>query len=276
MPNEQSAYIIVVGNEKGGSGKTTTAMHLAISLLKLEFKVATIDLDCRQQSFTNYIKNRTQTIKAFNIPLMMPDHYTFSLSNNDSKSSSKKDDETAFAALINKMKYEYDFIVIDTPGSDTDVSRFAHSFADTVITPVNDSFVDLLLLGEVDAQNFQHKASGIYSAGLWAQKQTKLARQEGELKWVVVRNRLSSLDNKNKRNVEQALQQLAKRLGFKVIQGFYDRVIYKELFLEGLTLHDSEYTDKIRMTTSVLAARQELRDFLLALDIKKLTSKIAV
>jgi chromosome partitioning protein len=53
-----SAHVVVLGNEKGGSGKSTIALHVAVALLKAGQRVATIDLDCRQQSFTYYIENR--------------------------------------------------------------------------------------------------------------------------------------------------------------------------------------------------------------------------
>ena len=52
----KSAHVVVVGNEKGGSGKSTTAIHVAIALLKAGQKVATIDLDSRQKSLTHYVR----------------------------------------------------------------------------------------------------------------------------------------------------------------------------------------------------------------------------
>ena len=55
----QSAHVVVLGNEKGGSGKSTTALHIAVALMKAGQRVATIDLDCRQQSFTRYIGKRS-------------------------------------------------------------------------------------------------------------------------------------------------------------------------------------------------------------------------
>ena len=53
-----SPRVIVVGNEKGGSGKSTVAMHIAVGLMKSHQRVATIDLDSRQKTFTHYIENR--------------------------------------------------------------------------------------------------------------------------------------------------------------------------------------------------------------------------
>ena len=49
-------YVIVVGNEKGGSGKTTLAMHVAIALLKAGQSVGIVDLDSNQHGLTRYVE----------------------------------------------------------------------------------------------------------------------------------------------------------------------------------------------------------------------------
>jgi chromosome partitioning protein len=59
-PGEGRPYVIVVGNEKGGSGKSTAAMHLIVALAKLDFKLGSIDLDARQSSLSRYIANRRE------------------------------------------------------------------------------------------------------------------------------------------------------------------------------------------------------------------------
>jgi chromosome partitioning protein len=267
------SHVIVIGNEKGGSGKTTTAMHLIISLLKLGFKVGTLDLDSRQQSLTRYVDNRKQFVTKKNIQLMMPEHYAMSRSENNNKQESDKEEEVNFTTMLEKLKAN-DFIVIDTPGSDAYLSRIAHSYADTVITPINDSFVDLDLIGNVNADTFDSMRPGIYSAMLWEQKMKKIARTKKEINWIIVRNRLSTLDAINKRNMEVSIAKLAKRFGFKVAPGFGDRVIFKELFLHGLTLHDAQNSGEIRMSTSVIAARQELREFIKALEIPEVIERM--
>lgn len=268
------SHIIVVGNEKGGSGKTTTAMHLIVSLLKLGFSVGTIDLDSRQQSLGRYIENRKQYSIKRNLNLEMPEHYTLTRSANNSRDDAEKEDEVNFKSTLDKLSNK-DFIIVDTPGSDAFLSRIAHSYADTVITPINDSFVDLDLLGNVNAETFDSMKPGIYSAMLWEQKMKKAARDKKEIKWIVVRNRLSALDAINKRNVETSMEKLAKRFGFKIAPGFGDRVVFKELFLLGLTLHDAAKCEDIRMSTSVIAARQELRDFINSLAIPEVSQKLA-
>jgi chromosome partitioning protein len=185
-----------------------------------------------------------------------------------------KEDEKNFLEVLNQLQ-DCDFVVCDTPGSDSYLSRLAHSYADTVITPINDSFIDLDLIGNVKAETLDSIKPGIYSAMLWEQKMKKIARTKKEMNWVVVRNRLSSLDAINKRNMEFSIEKLAKRFGFKVAPGFGDRVIFKELFLLGLTLHDAPNTDLIRMSSSVIAARQELREFVKSLGIKEVLEKIS-
>lgn len=267
------AHIIVVGNEKGGSGKTTTAMHLIISLMKLGFSVGTIDLDSRQQSLTRYIDNRKAYAAKHGNKFEVPEHYTLNRSEKKNIEEIEKEEEEKFLSTIQKLSSK-DFIVIDTPGSDAFMGRTAHSHADTVITPINDSFVDLDLIGNVNAETFDSMRPGIYSAMLWEQKMKRAARNQREINWFVVRNRLSALDAINKRNVEVALQKLSKRFGFKTAPGFGDRVIFKELFLHGLTLHDARDAEEIRMSTSVIAARMELREFIKALGIPALAERI--
>jgi len=69
-----SAHVVVLGNEKGGSGKSTTALHIAVALMKAGQRVATIDLDCRQQSFTHYINNRGAWARRTGLDLEIPFH----------------------------------------------------------------------------------------------------------------------------------------------------------------------------------------------------------
>jgi chromosome partitioning protein len=266
--------IIIIGNEKGGSGKTTTAMHLIISLLKLGFKVGSIDIDSRQKSLTRYVENRAKTLTLRgDDSLLMPQHVCVNKVEGATLESAIEQEEKAFNEAMQKLN-DNDFIIVDTPGSDSALSRKAHSIADMVITPINDSFIDLDLIGIVEAQNFDQAKPGIYSAMLWEQKMKRAATKSEALDWVVVRNRLSTLDAINKRNVENALARLSKRFGFRIVPGFSDRVIFKELFLNGLTLHDANSAKEIKLNTSVVAARQELRNFVTALNIPEINEKL--
>jgi len=90
--------------------------------------------------------------------------------------------------------------------------------------------------------------------------------------WVVMRNRLSSLAARNKRDMGTVIEALAKRIGFRTATGLSERVIYRELFLSGLTLLDlkrgaSGGKTGPSMTMSHVAARQEVRDLVAALNL---------
>jgi chromosome partitioning protein len=268
------AQIIVVGNEKGGSGKTTTAMHLIVSLLQLGFSVASLDLDVRQMSLTRYLQNRQSSASIHGIDLELPEHFVLASSKNQVVAEMEAEEEKNFVNQLELLNHK-DFIVVDTPGSNSFLNKLAHSYADMVITPINDSFIDLDLIGQIHLGAEKEKiVPGVYSAMLWEQKMQRLSRNRQETSWVVVRNRLSALDAKNKRSVEEALEVLAKKFGFRIIPGFGDRVIFKELFLQGLTLHDAKKTDLVRMSPSVLAARHELLNFMIALKLDDVNSRL--
>jgi chromosome partitioning protein len=269
-----NTHIIVIGNEKGGAGKTTTSIHLIIYLLKLGFSVASFDADVRQKSLTRYLENRQKYNELNKIYLEMPNHQVFTVSNANNKEIIELEETEHFTNLITEASKNHDFIVIDTPGSNSYISTLAHSHADTIITPINDSFLDLDVLGQIDASNKTIRPS-FYSEVIWKQKIVRARRDKKEINWIVLRNRLSNLDANNKRKVGDALKKLSNKVGFKIAEGFKERVIFKELFLSGLTLLDlSEQITEFKMTISHLAAREELKIFLKELKINKLLDKI--
>jgi chromosome partitioning protein len=96
---------------------------------------------------------------------------------------------------------------------------------------------------------------------VWEQKKQRAQRDGGSIDWIVMRNRLATLDARNKRRVGGLIEQLAKRIGFRLAPGFSERVIFRELFLKGLTLLDLAESGT-EMTFSHVAARQELRGLL--------------
>lgn len=263
------AYVFVVGNEKGGAGKTTTSIHLITYLLQLGFKVASIDADIRQQSLSHYLANRKQTAEKQGSNLSFPDHFNLIESKADHISSKTSEEEESFGKLMQELLPNYDFIVVDTPGSNSTLSAIAHSYADTVITPMNDSFVDLDVLAKVSPVDYKVERPAIYSQMIWEQKIRKARRNQGSINWLILRNRLSVMDTRNRRSMTDVLDNLSARLGFQHILGFSERVIYRELFLQGLTLLDlTNDNSPINMTTSHVAARQELRQFMRALNLE--------
>jgi len=275
MPAKR-AHLIVLGNEKGGSGKTTTGMHIIIALMRLGFNVGSMDLDARQRSLSRYIENRRQTSLKENVPLPTPQHIVLPRSPFGIVQEAEEDERERFLGAISTLSANHDFIVIDSPGSDTYLARLAHGYADTVITPINDSFVDLDVLATVDGHTLKIIKPSIYSEMVWEQKLLRAKRDGGSIEWIVMRNRLSNIDAKNKRFMTQVTSDLSRRIGFRVAPGFSERVIFREMFLQGLTVLDiMESNAKGSLSLSHIAARQEVRDLLKTLRIPMVDEKIS-
>lgn len=262
------ARIIVVGNEKGGSGKSTTCMHVATALSRLGQKVGALDLDLRQRSFGRYIENRRAYLAQAGLTLPTPDYRD--LPEADPSSPENAQDQRLTRA-IEAMDAEMDYIVIDCPGSHTRLSQVAHTLADTLITPLNDSFVDFDLLARMDGLTGKIKGPSIYSEMVWGARQTRAQAKLQPIDWIVVRNRLGAQQMHNKKKVGAALEELSRRIGFRVLNGFSERVIFRELFPRGLTLLDLKDTGVDQLNLSNIAARQELRDLMSGLRLPSLT-----
>lgn len=260
-------HIIVLGNEKGGSGKSTTAMHVVVSLLRQGKKVAAIDLDSRQRSLTRYLENRREWCERNNVDLPFPKSFVAERSDLNNVQEAQAQERETFEAILDTVS-SFDFIVIDSPGSDTYLSRVGHSVADTLITPLNDSFVDFDLLAEIDPDTFEVKAPSLYSELVWESRKNRAMNERASIDWIVMRNRISSLDAKNKRRLGEVLSALAPRIGFRIAPGFGERVIFRELFPSGKTLMDlAEGNPDFRMSMSHVAARQEVRDLMTTLKL---------
>lgn len=256
------AHVLVIGNEKGGSGKSTTALHIAVSLISDGARVATLDLDARQGTLTRYVENRGAYARRKGLDLPMPRHTPVHASGDPADERARL--EAALEAVIGAV----DFVVIDTPGSDTYLSRLAHTWADTLLTPLNDSFVDLDLLARVDPETLKILRPSVYAEAVWKQRQIRAVEGGRPVDWIVMRNRLSALAARNKRDMATAIDALSKRLGFRVAAGLSERVIYRELFLNGLTLLDLKRGAGMpAMSLSHVAARQEVRDLVAALNL---------
>jgi chromosome partitioning protein len=255
-------HVIVLGNEKGGSGKSTTAMHIVSALIAGGHRVAALDLDGRQKSLARYIENRRSFADKKGLKLIVP-AVTVLQDENDAA------DKITFATAFNHACSNADVVVIDCPGRDSVMSREAHAHADTLITPMNDSFVDLDLLATIDSDTFKVIRPSFYAELVWKCRQQRAQRDRGNVDWIVLRNRLSHLEARNMRRVGAALDELAKRIGFRVAPGLSERVIYRELFLKGLTLLDLKDAKAVgeAMNMSHVAARQELREIITALRL---------
>ena len=250
-------YIIVLGCEKGGSGKSTLSMHIIVSLLRQGYKVGSIDADARQGTLSRYIQNRKKhNTNNPTVALPMPQHHDLFQSKKDSQKKAYEEDETNFKEMIDEMG-DCEYIIVDTPGNDTYLSRVAHSYASTLITPINDSFIDLDVLVHVNSKNERDIKPSVYSSTVWEQKMKKAKRDGGVIDWIVIRNRLSNLHSNNNADIEKILKALAPRIGFRLVSGFSERVIFKELFLQGVTLLDLIEVG-MQMRLSHVAARNEL------------------
>ena len=264
-----SAHVVVLGNEKGGSGKSTTALHIAVALMKAGQRVATIDLDCRQQSFSRYIRNRGAWARRTGLDLEIPSHRLIKLGETTQIADNENSEFQQFMDAVSEFEGTFDFIVIDTPGTDSYLMRLAHSMADTLVTPINDSFLDFDVLGTVDPQTYAVTGESHY-AEMVRDARRKRRQLDGAITdWVVVRNRLSMLGSRNKQLVADGLNELSFRLGFRSIDGFAERVVYREFFPRGLTALDDidETTLGIRPNLGHVTAREEVTSLLRQLKL---------
>lgn len=258
MSETNAPHRIVFANEKGGTGKSTTAVHIAIALAFQGARVAAIDLDPRQRTLHRYFENRAETAKRRGISLAGG---SFDVFNGSSVAE--------LEVLIDEAGQGMDFLIFDTPGRDDEFARHVATGADTLVTPLNDSFVDFDLIGQVDAETFKVRKLSFYAELIWeARKKRAMAtitEKRREMDWVVVRNRSSHVEARNMRRLDGALTELSKRVGFRIANGLSERVIYRELFPSGLTLLDKGYLGELG--TSHLVARQELRSLLAGLNL---------
>lgn len=262
---KSSPYIIVLGNEKGGTGKSTISMHLIVHLLRSGYQVGSIDVDARQGTLSRYLENRASFIKRAQKELPISTHQPLIRSQFQDYKEAEQDEINRFQQTLEAM-HDKHFIVIDTPGTDSFLSRLVHSYADTLITPLNDSFIDLDMLARVNAERREIERPSTYAEMVWHQKKTRIMRDGGKSDWIVLRNRLSNLMAKNKEDMREVLEKLAQRIGFRLASGFSERVIFRELFLAGLTLLDLPDIGA-SLSLSQVAARQELRELIDTLNL---------
>ncbi|MDZ7897645.1 MAG: division plane positioning ATPase MipZ [Arcicella sp.] len=247
-------HVIVFANEKGGTGKSTTAVHISVALAAMGKSVACLDLDTRQRTLYRYLENRLATAKRRGIELPTPDFAVF-----------EDDSQAAIERKVTEMGAGHDFLVIDTPGRDDKFARFAITRANTLVTPMNDSFVDFDLIGQVDGESFKVKRISFYAELIWETRKARAKSDGATIDWIVLRNRLANMEARNQQRVADALGELSKRAGFRFITGLNERVIYRELFPSGLTLLDKGHLGQLG--TTHLAARQELRSMVTDLGL---------
>ena len=242
-------HFLVFANELGGTGKSTTAVHSAVALAAQGRKVAALDLDTRQRTLGRYLDNRADTMKRLQLDLPMPAYATFDPNRDDT-----------LDAVIDRLADGMDVMVIDTPGRDDPFARAAMVRADTLVSPINYSFVDLDLIGEVDAETYRVRRPSFYAELVWNSRTQRAKTRGMSVDWVVLRNRMQHIEAQNMRRVGDALGELSRRVGFRIIPGLHERVIYRELCPTGLTLLDLQHLGQVGL--SHIAARQELREMI--------------
>lgn len=259
-PKPGEPTILVFGNEKGGSGKSTMAIHVAVSLMQQGFKVGTLDLDSRQATFTRFWQNREQRVAEENLDLFCPVHIPVPASKASSQDERLAEEQARLTDAMTTLKNAgCDIIIMDSPGSDTTLSRLGHRQANVLVTPINDSFIDLDLIAKIDGQTLAIQKPSIYSDMVWEYRKERAIMRGTPIKWFIVRNRLSHINAQNKKNIEELLKQLERRFAFTFMNGFTERVIYRELFLKGFTLMDLDKVPGEKLSMSHLTARQEVR-----------------
>jgi chromosome partitioning protein len=261
------AHIIVVGNEKGGAGKSTVSMHVATALARLGHKVNALDLDLRQRSLGRYAENRAEYLRSAGLDMPGAHYNDLPEPEPDALKPGENVYDHRLSAAVSRLEPDSDFILIDCPGSHTRLSQVAHSLADTLITPLNDSFVDFDLLARIDSSGDRILGPSVYSEMVWNARQLRAQAGLKPIDWVVMRNRVGTQRMVNKEKMERALKMLSTRIGFRIAPGFSERVIFRELFPRGLTLLDLKDVGVGQLNISNIAARQELRDMMRALRL---------
>jgi chromosome partitioning protein len=255
-------HVVVIGNQKGGTGKSTFAMHIIVALLKAGKRVASFDLDLNQLTLTRYLGNRHEWDRKHEQKLELPDHYPVSeevpgaplrqfISRLKKIGRAHKDDFIAGSALshsadlrqfISQLRKigrarKHDFIVIDTPGGVQHLSLIVHGMADTLITPINDSLVDLDVLVAMDQSELEPQPS-IYAKMVWRALEARRKVSGRVTDWIVVRNRLETGESSNQRQITEVLDVIRRTLGFRIARGLLERPVYREFFAAGLTVFD--------------------------------------
>jgi chromosome partitioning protein len=241
-------------------------MHLIVALSQIGKKVGSIDMDISQLSLTTYHQNREITKQLEpNLCNELTEHRA--LSNIVNEKSNIDNQINELNDLLNKYNdSNIEYIIIDTPAGENAISKIVHSYADIVITPINESFIDVDLLMRIklnpETKNVEHYP-GIYTNMIWQQKLFRAKHSNSEIDWIIIKNRSSHIDSYNKQKIDTALDIAAKKFGFRILKGFSERTIFRELFLKGLTLLDLANVKDLKLTPSHIAARQELREFIL-------------
>ncbi len=275
-PDAARPHVIALGNAKGGTGKSTLAVHLTVALLKLGYRTGAIDLDGGQGTLSRYFENRAATAEAEGRDLAVPDYRRIKESAANNRAIADAE-ETArlretFAALA-----DCDYVVVDTPGSQSYLARLGQFNADTLITPINDSFLDMDVLAKIDRRTREVLAPSDYCHMVCELRDRMRKERRDDVDWIVLRCRRAHIETRNSRDIQQLLKQLSRRIGFRLGHGLSERIVFRELFDRGLTLLDLAEDDrKLRNNASHAHARQEILDLVRDIGIVPQTERLRI
>jgi chromosome partitioning protein len=264
-------HIVVVGNHKGGSGKSTVAMHLIVALLKAGKRVASFDLDLTQQTLSHYLENRYAWAQQNKLMLELPHHYSIV---DDCTVAFERDPAADFAWFTNHLATIeregcYDFILIDTPGGLNQLSVVAHGMADTLVTPINDSLLDLDVIVAIGPSREVEPQASAYARTVARAVEGRQLVSGRPTDWIVVRNRLGTLASHNEHQVAELLESVRTKLGFRTARGLTERLVFREFFAQGLTAFD-------QMDRAVLGTKPSPANLIARLEVRNLVDVIGL
>ena len=206
------------------------------------------------------------------LPLELPTHFAVPLAEgggDDRVADVEGREFRAFAEAISRVERRFDFVVVDTPGSNSYLMRVSHAMADTLITPINESFIDFDVLAHVDPDTYAMEGPSHYAELVAEARRQRAAADDHKTDWVVVRNRMTVVENRNRKNILRGLEEIAARLDLRLVEGISERVVFREFFLRGLTALDTldAATLGSEPTMSHLAARREITRLIEALRL---------
>jgi chromosome partitioning protein len=174
------------------------------------------------------------------------------------------EDLAAFRAAISGLDKACQFLVVDTPSTDNYLMRLAHLMADTLLTPLQDSFLDLGTLALTDPVTHEVTRTGNYAAMVCEARKKRRQLDATVFDWVVIRNRCSE-----GRLIKRSVNELGKRVGFRDFEGSAERGVYRQFFPVGLTAFDA--TDEGILgappDAAHLAAHQEMAELMAQLRL---------
>lgn len=216
--------VITFANEKGGVGKSTLAFHCAIALAHAGHRVVALDLDSRQATLERGLAFREATAKILGLALPMPAHAVLS-----------RPCAAQLHQELLRLDARADYIVLDAPGTDCRIFRRAVAMANTLVTPINASFVDLPVLGHVDPVSGLAGRSGAFADTVVALRRERERQGLRPIDWLVAKNRVRHCERRHIGRIDTALATLAGQKDFRIVHGLTERVAFRELFQFGLT-----------------------------------------